>query len=1178
MATRAKRTAKLKSTVENLQKQRLIYVRIFYFPHLVNAELHRRLSGHGKPDLLPPAELMAHGEERWPGSERSLGFYFELDGQAPSLEFIRKACRIFARDWIHRKRSPAKIDDIAAALENYVVNGVDGPYAALRGDSFADLELAFEHELSLPVEEPKKLSGPFSQLGDMLHQEPLNAAARTFLRGGGPDDWSVVRQVAVPRFAENKILSALLNDGVRLVTLTGAAGDGKTTILKRVAMTLRRQGWRVFFCVARRRPFPNLPRFEPSEHRTCILIDDADQAANFDRLEDDLARNPQVAVVLAARAYNWVRKRWNFRNAFPVGVERLHPSEFDSLASAIFKHAAADAGVPIEEIKKRISDSVRGQHPHLLAAMISATKGKAFKAVITDMISEFEKEGDAWILRAIAVGIMVSELGRGRISRLPYGLLRAVISAQLKQTAPSIPEGEHIRRKLREWQSELTLRRIGYFQITSECDLRHPDIADIVLEQAYGCRWHEGVIERAELFASDLSELASIEVNGQFSKKDPPNERWRPYLARAAAQMMFGDSPPDFLWVGHQVISSLIELLGHYPEDRAVKRWLYTILGRALMAHETPNEMDDQGRRPADLAFEQALDLSDAMTLSDTWLRWIDAAVRWREEPARLELQNIIHAGERTEDDDIDMDHDDEVDDDDDDDVEQTPDEYSDDGPEETAVTFDNDDDDSRSFDDDVEDEDEVDDDWENDDRPERSSLARLAEQAAYERQRRHAEWANRMLTLYDLPGESPGAALPYFPRWLCRRAWQAGVHSNMRFKSWIDTEEALDHFGLPTDPDLYSVRWIYQNVPLSLATSTDHLFRWAKFEATHGNLGDRISPAPSSARGIIRRHLDLVLKETDFLESWLQLEVRDENIGEFAEPAEGSARWICREAWNRGNRSLGLRKMWLVAEEASETSFTADIAKPVTFSSRWIHRQRWKDSVGFLPLLLLWIRYERGVGNLGACQNPADYSARWICRTAWLIRSQGKMQKPEQCQAFLAEWLATELVDWPKDDASLEPNSPRWICRQAWQAGLRTPVFWRSWLTLEEASSNHGDPNGADQFSASWIRREGKKHGLVTSPLRPLSLSTAPERANRSNETAVRQKFSHGRTRAVTVEVKKPYRRTTTEPPLRLTETVRPTSPLRLRTLTAEEKEARERARSRLATKRGPAENDPEC
>ena len=48
------------------------------------------------------------------------------------------------------------------------------------------------------------------------------------------------------------------------------------------------------------------------------------------------------------------------------------------------------------------------------------------------------------------------------------------------------------------------------------------------------------------------------------------------------------------------------------------------------------------------------------------------------------------------------------------------------------------------------------------------------------------------------------------------------------------------------------------------------------------------------------------------------------------------------------------------------------------------------------------------------------------------------------------------------------------------------------------------------------------------TKPTKPLTLSTATRSgaAAKTDATQVRQKFSHGRTRAVTVEVKKPVKR----------------------------------------------------
>ena len=55
-----------------------------------------------------------------------------------------------------------------------------------------------------------------------------------------------------------------------------------------------------------------------------------------------------------------------------------------------------------------------------------------------------------------------------------------------------------------------------------------------------------------------------------------------------------------------------------------------------------------------------------------------------------------------------------------------------------------------------------------------------------------------------------------------------------------------------------------------------------------------------------------------------------------------------------------------------------------------------------------------------------------------------------------------------------------------------------------------------------------------TTKPTKPLTLSTTARSgaaAAKGGETQVRQKFSHGRTRAVTVEVKKPVKRTGSAP-----------------------------------------------
>src|SRR3954466_16318708 len=132
----------------------------------------------------------------------------------------------------------------------------------------------------------------------------------------------------------------------------------------------------------------------------------------------------------------------------------------------------------------------------------------------------------------------------------------------------------------------------------------------------------------------------------------------------------------------------------------------------------------------------------------------------------------------------------------------------------------------------------------------------------------------------------------------------------------------------------------------------------------------------------------------------------------------------------------------------------------------------------------------------------------------------------------------------WP---SSRQPacRSSGWAMPPPWAvclAGNRQSTWpWRA--TMRPASSFNG--LRAERRAGAAIARtapvDGPKRSKdkkrmteqkeTTKPTKPLTLSTAARpgaAAAKGGETQVRQKFSHGRTRAVTVEVKKPVKRPT--------------------------------------------------
>ncbi|MGJ4957942.1 hypothetical protein ACQR1H_20045 [Bradyrhizobium sp. HKCCYLRH2015] len=524
------------------EKYRLDYLRKTYFPDLSNdSEFRRRVVTVGieeqsDPDYEKPATLtlLTKKEAGIPlGPRVSLKHNpflarIKLPGDSNYSDTqsigddLRQACaHVFATDIFLRQGKkitvpkidrtsvkPSAAEKIKAEAEepffklrdqifDYLQNGSRYPYQLL-GEQALGHELTYEPLLKYNLtRERERTRAEGKKLGLVIRTE-----GALFLRGAEPRDWSILSDVAVPRIEHEEAIARSIVEN-RLCIVTGAAGDGKTTICKRVALRLKSAGWRVFYATAPDDTSQDLSGYKLTGSNTAVFVDNAEFLNSFTSVSKFLRANPHVSLVLIARHHQIIDKlkpisHLNPREHF---VGRCKAELAESLAKTIVRHGAApdcSEAILIDRIRTSISEG----STHLLAIMIYATRGESFSTTIQSMIRQFSASGDDWILRLVALGAMFAYLANN-----PQLLVDRTLITKFADIHCDGNEAESTRSILERTQSEI-MRRSSSSSSTKRAtlSLRHPDIVTEVLRRFYEI--NPGVdIGDVETFESDLRQL-----------------------------------------------------------------------------------------------------------------------------------------------------------------------------------------------------------------------------------------------------------------------------------------------------------------------------------------------------------------------------------------------------------------------------------------------------------------------------------------------------------------------------------------------------------------------------------------------------------------------------------------------------------------------------------------------
>lgn len=981
---------------EQNRRARLRYVRETYFPELSDAYLARRCTGectsseNGTISAAPILRL----DRTFGGVQRTIINHLAVSGPPIPSGFIDVICDLFVREHLfsNEGRTAELVDSAARNLARYVRYGDGSPYGILNGEFIRATELGFEHRVPL---------APRTDID-------LRRRVVEFLRGRPGSDWDVIRQATVERPIEQEVLDTV-QGGASLVILTGAAGDGKSTLLRRVGLALRRENWRVFIANAvDAGPFPQLPRFDVGAGvRTCLLIDNADIATGFPGLERALEVAPDVHVVLCARSYRWEKKKFRFDRAVNLQVPAVGTPEIEALSEQIVKWQAFDEPRSLEKIRSAITTSVRSRHPHLLAAMMSATHGKNFRAIVDGIISDFTDAGEAWVLAYVACGALISDLSEGFVGRLPRRVFHKLI----------VNEGREVRTVLQEVEGEIVSMSVSGQREPIEYDLRHPDIVAMVLDRLFKftpdrrigdldtfCEciakisiasreaWEEIGFNKGRIYTDCIVSAISQSVCGESDSIDTDDAV---HIVRSVERAFGGYEKEINLRVKYNFelvnafirkqgkaggsLRSAIEELFLYivqldsDSDRVWQKWMRFAATHSMDASDTADAFS--ARRVGRLAWERGAREGGFLA---TWIQ------------LEAEAVNIGDAA--------------------------NPAPYS----------------------------------------------ARWLGREAWKEGVTDEEFITAWVQLEERVGNVGDGKnpQPYSARWLCRGSWAAGVRKESFLTAWFRLEERAANVGDLEEPSSNSARWVGREVWKEGLRLQNFLVCWIQLESRVGNIGEADDPAPYSARWLGRQARDIDPEGRNFLFAWILAEERAGNLGDLDDPQPYTARWLGRSVSSDPMDESLLVLLFQLEERAGNRG---DFNKPDPHSARWLARSAWDAGFRGESFVGAWIHFEERAGKIGGEQDPEPYSARWVGRQMWAADRRG--------ESFLTAWLSLEKRAHnvgQSDDP--HPYSARWLGRSAWELGSRGSSVVEALMLLEISAGNLGSSSPEDRYSARWL------------------------------------------------------------------------------------------------------------
>lgn len=266
------------------------------------------------------------------------------------------------------------------------------------------------------------------QFAQCFHRVPKEFKPRKersgFLIGTSPrwndilSDLDISRTVTgtIKEKAQEFLLSKDESDRTKVVTLIGYAGSGKSTILKRLGVTLSQSGHTTFLSYSDFIPHTGdiVNVLNSIQERVVLIFDNAKNAISqlpklIQAMDNELKYPP--IIILGMRS-NFVGLLDHYLNPDvtineKIKIPNLNDSEIDQLIEKLEEHNLLGRLSGMSDQKRKIEFKNRA-HRQILIAMKEATNGKSFDDIIKDEFSTLKPQEAKTLALCIALN---TELG-----------------------------------------------------------------------------------------------------------------------------------------------------------------------------------------------------------------------------------------------------------------------------------------------------------------------------------------------------------------------------------------------------------------------------------------------------------------------------------------------------------------------------------------------------------------------------------------------------------------------------------------------------------------------------------------------------------------------------------------------------------------------------------------------
>ncbi len=270
------------------------------------------------------------------------------------------------------------------------------------------------------VEHREPTHGALADFGEVFHLVPTSLSTvgdRSFYLLGATPRWEdILQNLDAPRSLTDVLLDRIeeiieINEPVRVLAVTGSAGCGKSTILRRLGVRLARAGRLVFLTNSEELPEEEViaRALNALPGRSVLLFDNAEIALNaLAPVVENLRRSPTPPViVVAARSNELYRRGVRLHNVTEIEehrVQHLSRSEVLGIISVLENNGLLGK-LQGKTDEQRVHEFEAREHAgkQLLVAMREATKGSGFDTIIKDEFDALQEHGTKLLYLLIAL-------------------------------------------------------------------------------------------------------------------------------------------------------------------------------------------------------------------------------------------------------------------------------------------------------------------------------------------------------------------------------------------------------------------------------------------------------------------------------------------------------------------------------------------------------------------------------------------------------------------------------------------------------------------------------------------------------------------------------------------------------------------------------------------------------